>query len=206
MFDSVNTAKHMYKEWMTTGKNVSTNLREVVYYAAIRYGGASEWDFMFNKYLHSTVATEKQMLMFSLAETSDADILQKYLKMTLNKKIIKTQDTCYIINKVANNPIGRKMAYLFLNKNWSEFVKRYDAGSNFRDWVQLFNGVLGTGKTGKDLMRASLFLEMHPGGAKLASEQAVADILNHITWLKRNEKVVVEWLKKNMGNKLEVIG
>ena len=95
------------------GKKIPSNLRDIVYYAGLQYGGETEWNFMFEQYKRSTVPTEQKTLMFALAATSDAGILKKYLDMTLDDTIIKQQDTCYVISKIAGNPKGRHMAYRY---------------------------------------------------------------------------------------------
>ena len=54
---SVSTAKQMYHEWMIEGRKISVNLRDIVYYAGLKYGGEAEWNFMFEQYKSSKVRT-----------------------------------------------------------------------------------------------------------------------------------------------------
>jgi len=199
--ESVATAKKMYQEWMVNDKAIPVNLRDAVYYAGLKYGGEKEWNFMFHKYRSTKVPSEKQTLMFALAATSDATLLKKYLEMTLDEDIIKSQDTCYVINKIGNNPIGRHMAYEYINKEWPTFLKRYGQGINFRDLVALFTGIFSTGKTEADLAECEEFFKTHKtAGGKLAADQAKADIKNHIEWMKKSEKVVLDWLQRKIDN------
>jgi len=199
--ESVATAKKMYQEWMVNDKAIPVNLRDAVYYAGLKYGGEKEWNFMFHKYRSTKVPSEKQTLMFALAATSDATLLKKYLEMTLDEDIIKSQDTCYVINKIGNNPIGRHMAYEYINKEWPTFLKRYGQGINFRDLVALFTGIFSTGKTEADLAECEEFFKTHKtAGGKLAADQAKADIKNHIEWLKKSEKAVLDWLQRKIEN------
>ena len=139
--------------------------------------------------------------MLALTATSNPRILKKYLEMTLDDSIIKQQDTCSVISKIATNPLGRRMAYRYMTQHWQQFLLRYGQGINARDLVALFTGIFGTGKTEADLVQWKNFREGHDAaGGRLALEQAGADIRNHIAWLNRSEQVVVDWLKNKVGN------
>jgi len=50
--------------------------------------------------------------------------------MTMDSKVIRSQDTCSVIEHIATNPKGRKMAYDFVTKNWDELYKRYALNSS----------------------------------------------------------------------------
>lgn len=58
---------------------IDASLRYTVYCTGIKYGGEKEWDFAFNKYKSSNVASEKSRLMSALACSKETWILSRYV-------------------------------------------------------------------------------------------------------------------------------
>ena len=56
---------------------VDVNLRRTVYCNAIRNGGIDEWDFAYQKYKTSNVATEKAVLLSALSCSRDVWVLSR---------------------------------------------------------------------------------------------------------------------------------
>jgi len=192
---SVNKAKELFKTWME-GKAIAPNLRESVYYVGIKHGGQAEWNLMFNRYKSCIVPSEKDLMRRSLTLTSDKNILGNYLNMTLDDKIIKAQDSCHIIEAIAQNPIGQKMAYGFLCDNWGVLLQRYR--HHFKELAKIFMAVFGRGKTTDDLKVADRFFKSHDmGGGKLAAENTLESIKSNINWIQTHETEVVSWLKEH---------
>jgi len=195
--ESVKTAKKMFNDWMINNKRIPANLRSTIYLAGIKYGGQQEWDYMYEKFESSQFPSEQRKLMFSLTETSDPKILKQYLEATLDEEVIRSQDTCSVIEHIAGNPVGTKMAMKFVKKNWKILYKRYGTGSF--DISSLVKSTFGSVKTKAGLKDAEHFLTTHQlGSGKLAAKQALAAIRNHIKWLEKNEKSVVQWLRSKM--------
>ena len=53
------------------------NFRSLVYYYGIAKGGREEWDFVFDQFLHTSVASETAKLMHGLAASSEPWILSR---------------------------------------------------------------------------------------------------------------------------------
>lgn len=45
--------------------------------------------------------------------------------MAMDNKIIRSQDTCSVIEHIAGNPAGRELAYNFVIKHWDVLYKRF---------------------------------------------------------------------------------
>lgn len=43
----------------------------------------------------------------------------------MDNKIIRSQDTCSVIEHIAGNPAGRELAYNFVIKHWDVLYKRF---------------------------------------------------------------------------------
>lgn len=195
--DAVKKARSIFNDWMDKGKNIPANLRSTIYLAGIKYGGQKEWNFMFKRYQTTNYPSEQRKLMFSLTESADPKILRKYLDSSLDDDVIRSQDTCSVIEHIAGNPVGTKMTYKFVKRNWKLLYKRYGTGSF--DISSLIKAVFGSMKTKAGLKDAEKFLGSHPvGSGKLAAKQTLAGIRNHIKWLEKNEKEVVHWMNNKM--------
>jgi len=188
---SVAKAKSMYKEWMEKGTVIPANLRSIVYYAGIKYGGEKEWDFMFDKYLKCLFPAEKKLLMNSLTYTSNPVILKKYLGMVMDDDVIRAADTCFVVVSIAKNGIGADMAYEFMREKWQTLLVRYKG--EFTSLARLVTGVFGGGKTQKELDRALAFIEANHLKGMLAAQQALASIRTQMKWLQNYEEVVTKW-------------
>lgn len=194
---SVKKARSIFNDWMIKGTRIPANLRSTVYLAGIKYGGQKEWNFMLNQYKTTNYPSEQRKLMFSLTESADPKILRKYLDSSLDDDVIRSQDTCSVIEHIAGNPIGTKMTYKFVKRNWKLLYKRYGTGSF--DISSLIKAVFGSLKTKAGLADATKFLSTHPvGSGKLAAKQAIAGVKNHIRWLEKNEREVVHWMNNKM--------
>ncbi|XP_066912412.1 glutamyl aminopeptidase-like isoform X1 [Clytia hemisphaerica] len=197
--EAIKKGKELFNKWKDSkGKDsIPPNLRSAVYLAAIKYGGQEEWNYMYNEFRTTSFPSEERKLMFALADTQDQKQLEKYLKMSMDNKIIRSQDTCSVIEHIAGNPKGRELAYNFVEKNWDTLFERYGTGSF--DMSRLVKAVFGRYKTKAKLEKVKKFLGSHKmGSGKLASKQAIAAVKNHIAWLKKNGKKVESWLKKQV--------
>ena len=56
---------------------VPANLRDLVYYYGIANGGEKEWDFMFEQFQNTTVASEKKKFILALSAAKEPWILSR---------------------------------------------------------------------------------------------------------------------------------
>merc|ERR1719361_3223111 len=122
---------------------------------------------MYDKYMKSQFPSEKKKLMISLTGSSNVTTLQQYLEKTLDDDVIKSQDTCSVIESIAGNHKGRKLALAFVKKHWDVLFKRYGHGSF--DMSRLIKAVFGGARTQDDFEDAKKFLTSHDlGSGRLA--------------------------------------
>lgn len=55
---------------------MNDDLRGIIYGTGLKYGKKADWDIVFQRYLTSNVPSEKITLLSSLADTTDARVLQ----------------------------------------------------------------------------------------------------------------------------------
>ena len=61
--------------------SLSADLRDIVYQASVRYGGANNWNFMWQRYKNATMPAEKQTILNALAFTTDANTIQRSVSL-----------------------------------------------------------------------------------------------------------------------------
>ena len=54
------------------------HLRKIVYFTAIKYGGHTEWEFLWRKYKDCKNAAEREKVLSALCAARNKDVLQRY--------------------------------------------------------------------------------------------------------------------------------
>lgn len=61
---------------------VPVNEKQSITCTAVANGGQAEWDFAFQRYVSSNVATESRQLLYGLSCSADPATLQRYLTVS----------------------------------------------------------------------------------------------------------------------------
>jgi len=190
-------ASKYFKDWMTDPEKnaVPANFRSLVYFYGIKNGGVKEWDFAFEQFQKTTIASERRKILYGLSGASEPWILARYLQYSLNPEKIKAQDTSRVLTNVANyNPNGRQLAWQFLKLNWDFIIEKFGGG-----FFAIRNVILGVTKgfaTEFELQDLKEFNAKHPAGSGArAQQQAVERVMANVEWRKENEADVVNWLE-----------
>ncbi|TNN32735.1 Aminopeptidase Ey [Liparis tanakae] len=113
-------SKTWFDQWRMTGVNlIHPNLRSTVYCNAIAAGGAQEWEFAWEQFQNTTIASEAEKLRSSLACTKQPWLLNRYLEYTLISDKIRKQDATSTIVYIANNVVGQPLAWNFVRARWA---------------------------------------------------------------------------------------
>jgi aminopeptidase N len=97
---------------------ISPNFKIVVYCNAIKHGDEDEWDFAWDRFLNTTMSSEKELLMNALGCTRQPWLLSRYLERTLENSGIRKQDTFRVFSAVSSNVWGQSIAFNFIKNNW----------------------------------------------------------------------------------------
>ncbi|KAG5672285.1 hypothetical protein PVAND_002422 [Polypedilum vanderplanki] len=195
-----NSIKEFHKWKMEANPDInnpiSPNLKIVVYCTAIKHGDEEEWDFAWDRYLNTTMSSEKELLMQALGCTRQPWLLSRYLERTLENDGIRKQDTFRVFSAVSNNVWGQSIAFNFIKNNWKRIRNHFGVGSPMSTLNSLIKFVTKgmTDKNQLDDLKRFDDKELKQGRTlKQAIEQAEANIL----WLNKNYKKIVDWLKEN---------
>ena len=193
---SIQVANRYFQSWVTNNTKIPVNLREVVYNTGVQYGGHKEWTHVWNKYLNTTIPSEKKLLLGALGSTRNAYLLAKYLNSSLDKNQIKTQDTVHVITVVSHNPIGRDMVWRFVRENWHQIIKLFGEGSFSMD--SIITETVWHFSTRFELKEVDdFFRSVSVGSGQQAVEQCLEKIRANIFWKDNIEKSVIQWLERH---------
>lgn len=192
---SIDKALYYFRQWMLEKKAVPANIRDIVYSAGIEYGSDKEWNYCWQKYLNTMIASEKRLLLCILGSTRNHYLLSKYLQSSLNRTKIRTQDTYFVIQNVARNPIGRDMAWKFIRSNWQQIFDILGMGSFALDTI--ISETTWHFSTKFDYDQVDHYFRHVPlGSGKSAVKQSLEKIRSNIYWKQFIESKLIDWLEQ----------
>nr|ADK11709.1 aminopeptidase N [Leptinotarsa decemlineata] len=124
----IEASRNRYSSYKMNGTRPDKNLRNIVYCNGLRDDtSSSNWDFLWNKYLNTTIATEKITILSSLGCTKNVTLLEGYLNKTLRSDSgIRPKDRFEVFSSVLNgNTIGIDITLNFLVTNPLQVVQKY---------------------------------------------------------------------------------
>ncbi|PFX22378.1 Aminopeptidase N [Stylophora pistillata] len=183
------------KDSQRNAKTVPANFRSLVYFYGIKNSGVEEWDFAFEQFQNTTVASERRKILYGLAGASEPWILSRYLQYSITPDKIKSQDTSRVLSYVANyNPNGRQLTWQFLKLNWNLIKEKF--GGGFFAIRNIILSVTSGFSTEFELEDLKEFNRKHSAGSGTrAQQQAEEGVMANIQWRKENEQDVSNWLK-----------
>ncbi|KAJ1206147.1 hypothetical protein NDU88_001556 [Pleurodeles waltl] len=193
-----NATDYFYK-WLS-GKSIPVNLRLLVYRYAMKNSGSEEsWNYMFQQYQNTSLAQEKDKLMYGLASVNNITLLDRYLNYLYNTSLIKSQDLFTVLQYISQNKYGKVMAWDWVQLNWDFLVSRYTI--NDRNLGRLVSRITGTFNSDIQLWQLEHFFAKYPnaGAGATPRKQALETVKNNINWVKRNNEEIRLWLEDNGG-------
>ncbi|XP_074661085.1 glutamyl aminopeptidase-like isoform X2 [Tubulanus polymorphus] len=192
---SIKKGKELFEGWKTQGTVLDPNLKDVVYHAGIVGGDEDNWNYCWEQYNKTQVPSEKSKLLYALAATKDGILLNKYLQFSLDQTKIRPQDTVSVIISVANNRVGKYLAWRFVQQNWDLLVSRYGEGSFDMTKLILRTPAHFTTQFDHDEVQ-HFFATVKTGSGARAVHQVLETIQMNVDWLKKYKDDVIEWLRR----------
>ncbi|XP_072480520.1 glutamyl aminopeptidase [Notamacropus eugenii] len=191
--DALNNATDLFKKWQE-GQSQPVNLRLLVYrYGMQNSGDEASWNHMFSEYQRTTLAQEKEKLLYGLASVNNVDLLSRYLDLLKNTSLIKSQDVFTIIRYISYNTYGKYMAWDWIRLNWEYLIDRFTL--NDRNFGRIVT-IAEPFNTEFRLWQIKSFFDKYPeSGAGAASREIVLEtVKNNIEWLKLHREDIKNWL------------
>lgn len=193
--DCLDNATALFRAWLDNGQVVPPNLRLLVYRYGMESAGTDEdWNIMWEKYTTETVPQEKTKLLYGLSRTKKVWLLSRYLEMTKNESLVRSQDFFAVLTYISVNPVGRGLVWNWVRQNWEYLVDRFTLYS--RSLGRLVPRVIGTFNTDFQLEEVLDFIKKYPdaGAGARARDQALETVRSNISWMKRYQPIITEWL------------
>lgn len=198
--DCIDTAKAMFQRWRENPTDltiISPNLRGIVYCAAVRHGSQDVWDFLWQQYQSTLVASERDKFMHSLACAKEPWLLTRYLDWSMNSSSgIRRQDGSYVFRSVGSKLYGRDIAFNYLRDKWNQVFELY--GKSFFDISGLLKSVTSSLNTQFELSQLKDFYVKNKnkvGAAKRAFRQAIENAEDNVRWMEANYADIKVWLE-----------
>ncbi|KAF4804995.1 Glutamyl aminopeptidase [Turdus rufiventris] len=193
--ESLLNASQLFDKWLQ-GETISANLRLIVYrYGMQNSGNETSWNYMFKKYQETSLAQEKEKLLYGLASVRNITLLDRYLKYIYNTSLIKSQDVFTVLRYISYNTYGKTMAWDWIRLNWEYLVDRFTI--NDRTLGRIVT-ITQTFNTELQLWQMENFFEKYPnaGAGEMPRSQSLEQVKSNIEWLKENKKEIEEWLMR----------
>ncbi|XP_054846689.1 glutamyl aminopeptidase [Eublepharis macularius] len=192
--EALNNASSLFKDWLS-GTSLDVNLRLLVYRYGMQHSSNEEaWDYMFQKYQNTTLAQEKEKLLYGLASVKNVALLNRFLNQISETNLIKSQDVFTVLRYISYNSYGKTMAWDWVRLNWEYLVGRYTL--NDRNLGRLISRITDSFNTDIQLWQMESFFKKYPNaGAGAASrDQALETVKSNIEWLKAHKEEIAAWL------------
>ncbi|NXA67281.1 AMPE aminopeptidase, partial [Mohoua ochrocephala] len=192
--ESLNNASQLFSRWLQ-GETIAANLRLIVYrYGMQNSGEETAWNYMFQRYQETSLAQEKEKLLYGLASVRNITLLDRYLKYIYNTSLIKSQDVFTVLRYISYNIYGKTMAWDWIRLNWQYLVDRFTI--NDRNLGRIVT-ISQTYNTELQLWQMENFFEKYPnaGAGEMPRSQSLEQVKSNIEWLKENKEEIETWLK-----------
>ncbi|NXM15054.1 AMPE aminopeptidase, partial [Ploceus nigricollis] len=196
--ESLSNASQLFDRWLrgeTLYFSIAANLRLIVYrYGMQNSANETSWNYMFDKYQETSLAQEKEKLLYGLASVRNITLLDRYLKYIYNTSLIKSQDVFTVLRYISYNTYGKTMAWDWIRLNWQYLVDRFTI--NDRTLGRIVT-IAQTFNTELQLWQMENFFEKYPnaGAGEMPRSQTLEQVKSNIQWLKENKEEIYSWLK-----------
>lgn len=191
--EALNSASLLFEDWLSTSKSIPVNLRLLGYqYGMQNSGNETSWNYTLEQYQKTSLAQEKEKLLYGLASVKNVTLLGRYLDLLKDSNLIKTQDVFTVIRYISYNSYGKTMAWNWIQLNWDYLVNRFTL--NNRNLGRIVT-IAEPFNTELQLWQIQSFFEKYPeaGAGEQPREQVVETVKNNIEWLKQNRDTIREW-------------
>uniref|UniRef100_A0A8C5NL72 Aminopeptidase n=1 Tax=Junco hyemalis TaxID=40217 RepID=A0A8C5NL72_JUNHY len=196
--ESLNNASQLFNRWLQ-GETIPANLRLIVYrYGMQNSGNETSWNYMFDKYQETSLAQEKEKLLYGLASVRNITLLDRYLKYIYNTSLIKSQDVFTVLRYISYNTYGKTMAWDWVRLNWQYLVDRFTINDRYLGRIVT---IAQTFNTELQLWQVENFFEKYPnaGAGEMPRSQTLEQVKSNIEWLKENKEEIQSWVESAVG-------
>ena len=200
--DCVSQATSMFSSWMTEStpddiNPIPVDIKAPVYKTAIGFGSSAEWNFLWDRFLASTVDSERMRIIKALGRSEDEVIILEFLDRTIDATSgIRKQDASYTHGSIGFTATGRTVQFTWLEDNF-DAIQNYH-GTGFSNVVSPIVTAFAAGaKTQEESDRLQVFYNEHRGdipGADNIFNPALESSNLNMKWMDNYFDIVHSWL------------
>lgn len=97
---------------------------------------------------------------------------------------------------MANNTLGRDLAWQFFKDNWAELMNRYQGGFLLARLVKFITENFASEEMAQEI--ESFFKDHKSPGTERTIMQSLESIRRNVAWLKRDTEAIKEFLKSQI--------
>lgn len=191
--EALNNASSFFEDWVNKAESIPANLRLLVYrYGMQNSGSEASWNYTLEQYQKTSLAQEKEKLLYGLASVKSVSLLARYLDLLKDPNVIKSQDVFTVIRYISYNSYGKSMAWNWIQLNWDYLVSRFTINDRYLGRIvtiaEPFNTEL-------QLWEMKSFFAKYPeaGAGETPRQQVLETVQNNIEWVKQNRETIRQW-------------
>ncbi|XP_029341713.1 aminopeptidase N isoform X2 [Acyrthosiphon pisum] len=159
--DCIQRVLDLFRKWMKSvdpdnNNIVPKDLKTIINCYAIQYGGADEWNFLWERFQRSNLTSEKNDMIYALGCSSIKALLLRYLNWSLDESIIPREYASAVLSPVMVNEAGFLVAKEFLYCKIAD-IYEYDQRQG-NSLVEFVNNIASQMKTKEELKEFQSFI------------------------------------------------
>lgn len=187
-------AKKLFDNHAKGTLDVPIDIRDAVYSAVARSADEKVFDTFFRLYRETDQQEERNRLSGAMGSFPDIEMLKKVLAFAISDQV-RSQDSVSVISSVANNKLGRDLAWNFFKDNAKFFKDRYSGGLLLARLVKAVTSNFGSEEKAKEI--ESYFAENPFPGTERSLKQSLEGIRLTVNWLARDAEDIKKFLTKS---------
>ncbi|OFW00513.1 MAG: hypothetical protein A3G20_08495 [Acidobacteria bacterium RIFCSPLOWO2_12_FULL_59_11] len=180
---TIQEARNRFERFCKRG-TLDPDLRQTVYTLVAENGREREWQALLKIYHSTDLNEEKVRVLRAGGSFRQKELVNTLLQFSLSEQV-RPQDTPIVLASAATHPLGRTLAWKFLQKNWKTFVDRYHGGG-----IGLLSRMIGItgGFTNRQSLEdvADFFRAHRVPGTERAVKKSLEYIRSNIRWLEHD--------------------
>src|SRR3989344_2072883 len=188
---TIQKAGEIFAEIVLNKSKIDPDLRGVVYNLVAENGGEKEYLKLKNLYSNSPFQEEKDRIFRALCFFKNIKLLKKSLDMAFSDQM-RAQDRFKAISFIWANPVGRDLAWEYVQSNWESITKTFAGGHLYPRFIQ--SAAYFTDNKKADEIEK--FFKKNPS---VGLERTIAQVTEQISandlWLKRDKSKLSNFLR-----------